>query len=559
MSGKLFAFLCPLLLLIMASCSLSPDQLQSAEKLMQSRPDSALHILQSVRTIQLINPADKALYSLLLSQAYDRNQIIITSDSIISEAIHYYGSHQPERAGASWLYAARCARNRGNAKYQASSLLKAQEYAELTTNYKLQALIYCDKADMYQNQGQLDSSILLNKKGLKAFVKCSDLTNICLTANTLGVEYATQKKADSCLRYFSMAEKLSIRLQRNDLLSAIYKGMGNYMFATGNIAQAIGYYKKAPVTSIPYYDDNRLYLISNAFLKNNQLDSARWYLSKISQPQSMLVEYYSILKAISKGKGHTAEEISYADQLIQAKDTFYSHQLQVSFAGIERQYKYNQLNEQNIELKLESVQKTSLLLFILLFASIALILILVWMLRINKRKLTLERQMNEQEKVLLQQANENSLLLAKQLETERQLNEHILALNNKTIENNELLELQSNMQSQLLQYIEQYRLGAAKGNMGLASKIQDVHIRTTIITYVDSKYKNVSQRLKNNFAAISDADVYVCCMLLAGFTTGMIATILNLKNDSINTQRTRIRRKLNLTSDQDLIDFLANL
>ena len=99
MSGKLFAFLCPLLLLIMASCSLSPDQLQSAEKLMQSRPDSALHILQSVRTIQLINPADKALYSLLLSQAYDRNQIIITSDSIISEAIHYYGSHQPERAG----------------------------------------------------------------------------------------------------------------------------------------------------------------------------------------------------------------------------------------------------------------------------------------------------------------------------------------------------------------------------------------------------------------------------------------------------------------------------
>jgi len=81
-----------LIALLLAACG-STDinrKLDRAEALMAEHPDSALAILQGVDTLQLSGRADRALYSLLLSQALDKNYINIASDSIIAPAVAYY-------------------------------------------------------------------------------------------------------------------------------------------------------------------------------------------------------------------------------------------------------------------------------------------------------------------------------------------------------------------------------------------------------------------------------------------------------------------------------------
>lgn len=57
---------------------------------MQSRPDSALCILQGISMDKFATQADSACYALLLTQARDKNYVVQTDDSLIRYAVAYY-------------------------------------------------------------------------------------------------------------------------------------------------------------------------------------------------------------------------------------------------------------------------------------------------------------------------------------------------------------------------------------------------------------------------------------------------------------------------------------
>jgi len=65
--------------------------------------------------------------------------------------------------------------------------------------------------------------------------------------------------------------------------------------------------------------------------------------------------------------------------------------------------------------------------------------------------------------------------------------------------------------------------------------------------------------LNNNYQNLSATEVKICILLKSGVTTKKIAQILNSTGDSINTQRSRIRRKMNLEKSQNLNQFLLKL
>ncbi|MDE6814220.1 MAG: hypothetical protein K2J28_10455 [Duncaniella sp.] len=80
-------------LVVLASCSPEGDgsrPLAAAEELMDTRPDSALMILQSIPPGSLGSAGGRALYGLLMTQALDKNYIDVTSDSLIRPAVDYY-------------------------------------------------------------------------------------------------------------------------------------------------------------------------------------------------------------------------------------------------------------------------------------------------------------------------------------------------------------------------------------------------------------------------------------------------------------------------------------
>lgn len=95
--------------LLVVSCYSTPDgvmsSLSQAEKIMESRPDSAMAILQHIPTPETLHGKAQADYSLLMTQAMDKNYINFTSDSLIKFAVGYYGGHTED------LVAKTCWRN----------------------------------------------------------------------------------------------------------------------------------------------------------------------------------------------------------------------------------------------------------------------------------------------------------------------------------------------------------------------------------------------------------------------------------------------------------------
>ena len=69
----------------MYSCSLMPNEIKTAERIMDTDPDSALHILEHMHTDKMmLSSSDRALYGLLLFQALEKNSKKLEPDTVIN-------------------------------------------------------------------------------------------------------------------------------------------------------------------------------------------------------------------------------------------------------------------------------------------------------------------------------------------------------------------------------------------------------------------------------------------------------------------------------------------
>ena len=72
----------------------------------------------------------------------------------------------------------------------------------------------------------------------------------------------------------------------------------------------------------------------------------------------------------------------------------------------------------------------------------------------------------------------------------------------------------------------------------------------------DIVYDEYLTRLGDTFPELTVSDKKLCAYLKMGLSSKEIAPLLNLTYRSVEMTRYRLRKKLNLTRDQNLIDFL---
>ena len=532
-----YLFLC----IILCGCSTVPDEIKTAEELMESAPDSALRILQHINPHKLYTHSTKALYALLMSQALDRNDIKIESDSIITTATDYYTDKEPVRAGYAWFYHARTAENRGSADEQANNLLKAQAFAEHTDNYKLSGLIYGDKAKMYESQKQYDSMIHYFRLSIRPFQLCNNTQNIIISQVKVGYGFLLTSRYDSANFYYTLAGRQALKLKDTLIMSNVDKGIGAVYFEQHDYRKALYYFKLSPLTHIAVYDANKWYLMAKAYIKTGALDSARVLLQRINDPQQFSIDYYKLWLIIHEKEGNLKEALQSAETIIQVKDSVNNRKLSISFAGLDKKYKYQGLQIENQKLIINNKQRGLFLIFSLFVLSIFAVVMLFWRLRIRKRQFDIQNEMLVKEKAFVEIEKDK-------VEKEK--------------ENSTLLEKQLKLQAILLLNIDQHRKnvlkrpGIWKNESKEMQPTQNITFHEELIACMDLEYTDISLRLIKNFPTLSKRDILICCLLLAGFDTGMIATILDVKLESITKHRYRLRTKLQMQNSDNLVDYL---
>lgn len=125
-------------------------ELDTAEKLMEQRPDTALSILNSLDVSLLNGKRDKARYALLKSIALDKNYVDTTTFDVLQPAIDYYLLHG-------------------------------------TADEKLRTYYY--QGRIYQNMNERDSALRSFRRGLDIADGCKDSLTIARTLVVQGILY----------------------------------------------------------------------------------------------------------------------------------------------------------------------------------------------------------------------------------------------------------------------------------------------------------------------------------------------------------------------------------
>jgi len=515
--------------LLLIACKKTPAILIKAEEQMETAPDSALQLLKTTKLENFFLPSDKALYALLYCQALDKNGNFSATDSIIAIATNYYGDKEPERAAKAWLYRARIALNNDESELNSRALLMAQNYAEITNNKEIIAFIYSDKAQIYRNQLSYDSAAICYQKSYQLFETIHEQRNFIV--NKINCAYMNIMKGD-----IKKAQQLCLEVYENkgwekdELRAYLFKTLGAINFIKKDYRKSIIFYKNVTLYS---YDNNLKYLLAKTYCENNQLDSAILYLNSVSEIGDMTPDYYLTYKLIYKKKGNLELALNASELAYSSQDSIYKNRINESFAGLEKKYNYQKFQLANRDLKLKNSQKSILILVFMLILSGGMIGFLFWRNTSKHKQLIIEKELSKQETLRAEKEHENGLLLEKQLKLQK-----IVVTN-----------------------LEQYRKNALKQPDRIKSgfsPLENTDFNEELFVAIDLEYNNITKRLPLKFKTLSSTDIFICCLLLANFDTGMISSILGIKTASMNIKRSRLRHKLQIDNSINLLDYLRS-
>jgi DNA-directed RNA polymerase specialized sigma24 family protein len=187
------------------------------------------------------------------------------------------------------------------------------------------------------------------------------------------------------------------------------------------------------------------------------------------------------------------------------------------------------------------------ILFLLLF-TIAIILFLK---RINKR----DKQLLDAKELLVKAIEEKNKLQEKQLQNEIEFKESQLsAISLQMLQKNELMqELKEKLNEN--NSISKDNTIHKIINKGLSQEKD----WSDFNSHFESINKNFYTRIKQTFPDISPNEIKICALIKMNLSIKEMAAILNISPDSVKTARYRLRKKMQLNTEDNLTDFILSL
>ena len=511
----------------LSSCS-SPSVknplLLCADSLMETCPDSALSILESITCPQKMPRADRALYALLLTQARHKNYIALEDDSLIKTAVDYYGDKKKSlRAAKAHYYWGATYSEMGYTSFAVEEYLTAIRLMPVRDEFL--AMIYDNLAECYERDELFDIAIgayrqayQILRGGSQQIYPLRGIARMCLLQN----------KKDSALVYYQQALDCALVEQDSSLIGALYHDLAMAYSEKKDYIQADKYVSKAIM--IQGQDAVNVCLSKAQIMLNlNKLDSASYFYSKNVDQLDIYGKavYYDGMYQIAKKRG----EWKTATENIDAYKILYdSIQFITDNEELNRLMDKHQLEEHKRLLS----EHTKMLIFSLITAFFLLMIICVFCFMWNDRKrkkrfIALQRE--------LTQKRVDTMLLKEEEASESNKED----LDKKR---SELTEQQIQLCISVLKTTDCYdqleALEKATPKQLLAMRSLRKDIRSTI----SSAFVDVMMNLKERYPALTGDDIFYCVLSLLCCSKTVMMELMDVTSDALKTRKNRIKNKM---------------
>jgi len=280
------------------------------------------------------------------------------------------------------------------------------------------------------------------------------------------------------------------------------------------------------------------------------------------------------LKNLAKAQKNHPAAMNYFEQYVSISDSIFNEEKATQMANLQVQHatdskeKELKIKQQEIALLEESRKSSNLLRGLML-----LLLCAVGYFVFRYFKYQQARIQRNKEKLLSEQANHQAAqqkaatALGIAHATNEQLREQLEIKNKELtsytlnfIRKNELMEDFKTTISEIKK--------SANGNIN--SKLNNLQRQLDAALNIDKDWEdfrlhfeqvhtNFFTKLKSNFSDLSGNDLKLCALLRLNLSSKEIATMLGISPDSVKTARYRLRKKLALEREENLLDFLTRL
>lgn len=441
------------------------------------------------------------------------------------------------------------------------ALEKTNREKALIGRYKCLQLI----STIYVRQKKYDEAMDLSQEVVDELQGKNDTSGtLGLAYNSLGTLYELKKEKDQAEQYYALALEEFEKGDNIAYLPTSYCKMGEIAKDNNEKASSWFYFKKAH--SIAETSENKQAQVTSMIALGewymafeNDMLQAEIYFNKSRIIATALSDKTFEIKTIEalielKKKIGDFEEVSkLQSQVISIKDSFYSFEREQIVKSLEVQF---EVSEKNRKLELVSAEKevsklTNYFLIILLAVLLIAFSILYFFLkRINKR----DKQLLKTKEELVNLMEEQKQLKEQQFQNDIEFKESQLsAVTIQMLEKNELLD-------EIKTILSTKEPTSEKELKKLVSKytIHDNNWKD-FDNYFESVNKNFYTRLKQKYPEISSNDLKICALIKLNLSIKEMASILNISPDSVKTARHRLRKKLQLSTEENLTDFILTV
>lgn len=367
-----------LILLVLAlvmtiSCqhpSVQQTVLSQAENLMETKPDSALVLLEGIRLPAQLSEEQYATWCLLVTQARDKSYVEHTSDSLIRIAIHYFDKKKDMSSKAlSYFYLGRVQSDLKQWEDAIVSYLKANEYATTFSDDGLKGRINEHLGVLYWDHSFLEKAQIAYQKAYAYYEADKDTIGIIYVLQKMGSVFSALNKPDSAI--LCLKEALDLSDQMNDLKTSLLVAIGNAYKAQGEYTLTLSCFKQALLftkNEKPSYSHD--YSVASLFYRMAQPDSALLYARKAVEGDDLYVKCagYQLIYELSFQMKEYKSAYSANQNYILYRDSIGAVYQPQKIAEMEALYKKEKLQKESNEVILKEKDRWNVLLLILLIS-----------------------------------------------------------------------------------------------------------------------------------------------------------------------------------------------
>lgn len=507
-----------------SSPSVKNQLLLCADSLMETYPDSALSILESITYPQKMPRADRALYALLLTQARHKNYIALEDDSLIKTAVDYYGDKKKSlRAAKAHYYWGAIYSEKGYASFAVEEYLTAIRLMPVRNEFL--AMIYDNLAECYE-EDCLYNVAIENYRAAYQILKGKDEQTYPMRG--IARVFLLQNEKDSALYYYQQALDCALADQDSSLIGALYHDLAMVYSEKKDYIQADKFVSKAIL--LQGQDAiNTCLLKAQIMLNLNKLDSASYFFSKNMDELDIYGKAvcYDGMYQIAKRKGEwkTATENMDAYKIL-----YDSMQIMTDNEELNRLMDKHQLEEHKRLLS----EHTRTLIFSLITAFSSLMIICVFCFMWNDRKRKKHYIALQHE---LTQKRVDTMLL-KEEELSESNKEHI------DKKRSELTEQQIQLCISVLKTTDCYDQLEALERATPKQLLVMRSLRKEIRSDISNAFVDVMMNLKERYPALTGDDVFFCVLSLLCCSKTVVMELMDATSDALKTRKNRIKNKM---------------